>query len=341
LLALIAITNYLVDPENIYSKNEHNDIAKEILISSYGVVVENINDRDLKMGLTKHAGEFSCVILGSSHVMQISSYRYPTLTESLCPNLLNLGVSAAVIEDIFIFSYVIANLENKPKKILIEIAPWSLNRGRGDQWQRYSDKYDQFLDELNEKKETENNRASYSFLLLGNLLNAQYFKHSIVKLFEPGEIIDAEKFDFAKGYEEKVILPDGSLVYTKSHIEQSKSALINGNGIYKLIDAQWYDEKVIKLLESLVLYLVERDIEVYFILSPYHQNVWKNNPVTVNAMKIVSKIIRQFAREWGVTVLGTYNPDELACRKEQFFDAAHPTGACVNKLFQYQINIQD
>jgi len=308
---------------------------KKYWILKYGVVKGNRNTIDIKMDMVKYAGKFSCVILGSSHVKQISSHRYPSLTKTICPSLLNLGTDAASIEDVLVFSYVIANLESAPKKIIIGIDPWTLNMGRGGQWKRYRDKYEQMLLEFNVDQRVDKISDSYLISLITNLLNFQYFKRSIIELFHSGEIHEVERFDISLGYKEDIILPDGSLVYLKTY-SQGKERSIHGRDIYKLINEKWYDIKVIKLLEKLILFLNKNGIEAYFVLTPYHQNVWKNNPVTVKAMTVVSKTIRQFAEVWGVQVLGSYDPDKLGCSEEQFFDAAHPKGTCVNRVFLNQ-----
>ncbi len=329
LVAVISV-NYTVDPEGIYSDFRDQGLAQKILNSEYGYILENINNRDLKLSLARHADRFDCVVIGSSHVKQLSSIRYPEMTSELCPALLNLGVNSAVIEDMFIFAQTLTALERMPDKVLLGIDPWTLNRGRDEQWKRHQDKYRNMLARLNQS-EPEHEFVSYKLTLLLNLVNFAYFKNSVSSLLNPGKIMPAGQFDIYAGTSKSVVLSDGSLVYPRKR--HNKTGRIQNNEIYKLDPERLHDPKVVDLLGQLVAFMRQQGAEVYLVMTPYHHEVWTENSITVDAMKAVSEILREKSVQWGVSVLGSYNPDDLGCLPGQFYDPHHPTGECVNRIF--------
>ena len=107
----IAGVNFVVDPGEIYLKKILADIkAKEfsdkLFLSERGVIQSGWNERLVKTTLAKSAGNFDCIVMGSSHVMQISEVRNTGNIKDNCNTLLNLGVSGGSLEDLSVFSYL-------------------------------------------------------------------------------------------------------------------------------------------------------------------------------------------------------------------------------------------
>ena len=100
-----------------------------------------------------------------------------------------------------------------------------------------------------------------------------------------------------------------------------------------------YDKPVspdaVRLLSTMARYLKEVGVEVYFMQTPYHPNVWDaSTGATLFVMRAVSDAVRQVSREQGIPTIGSFDPREVGCRADEFYDYMHPTPSCLGKLFQ-------
>ena len=109
--------NFVVDPGYIYLKKNFNnnvdEYAKKLFTSEKGLIATGWNERVVKSAMAKYAGNFDCVILGSSHIIQISQVRHTGNIQQVCPKLLNLGVSGASLEDLIVFTDIIFENDSK------------------------------------------------------------------------------------------------------------------------------------------------------------------------------------------------------------------------------------
>ena len=98
LMFVIGGINFIIDPEGIYSNKilagdiKSPEFANKLFNSKYGIVADGWNERLVKTSLAKKSGNFDCIVLGSSHIMQISSIRNTGNIKNQCNSLLNLGV---------------------------------------------------------------------------------------------------------------------------------------------------------------------------------------------------------------------------------------------------------
>ena len=86
LLFFVALINYKIDPEKVYSNFFNINNSKEtystefinkLTKSEYGVSFEEniLNERDIKYKLANYPTTAECAVIGSSPVFQISSFR--------------------------------------------------------------------------------------------------------------------------------------------------------------------------------------------------------------------------------------------------------------------------
>jgi hypothetical protein len=186
LMFIIGGINFIIDPGEIYFKKTLADIksvefSKKLFNSKYGIVADGWNQRLIKTTLAKESGNFDCIVLGSSHIMQISSIRNTGNIKNQCNSLLNLGVSGGSIEDISIFSYIILNNIKLPKKVFIAVDPWTLKFGMDARYGAYREYYNKMNILLKESKESDN--LFYINKLAKNLFNGEYLRYSIKELF--------------------------------------------------------------------------------------------------------------------------------------------------------------
>lgn len=353
LLFLVAGVNYFVDPAHIYDtyRNSSNTSAetaatyvKRLAASDYGLFYANNvwNERDIKRQMAEQLDKtVDCAVIGSSRVMQISSWRRSASLQRDCKQLVNLGVSGASLEDYLALSWNLLQNRHCPRKIVFGIDPWSLNFRRDANWIFYQADYEAVISILNgegQEKNSENNdkeNTESAFSPFFNLINMDYFVRSLktLDLKRHHVVWNAPAFDLKTGMEERVLLPDGSIVYSAAYIRKSATQPVIEVKKYKIISGSWFDQQAILLLQKLIGYLRARDIDVVFVLSPYHPFVWSQKASdTLKAMQVVEERVRDIADKEQIKVLGSYDPTITGCTPDEFFDFMHPKDVCVARF---------
>jgi hypothetical protein len=352
LIAIISL-NYFVDPGAIYYRSGGNfpDMyAKSLLNSDNGLLWSSntISDRELALGLSSHVETTDCVIIGSSNVMQIGTYGESRSLDATCNTILNLAVSGGEIADHLILTYL-AIKNGSPKKIILGVGAWTLAKeselmdSSVKQSNRYSSNYhDAQLVILNSIQKDKISLAKYL-----NLINLEYTKKSISLLKKSiignnlftGIQNVTKKVDVLIGTESAVRLPDGSLVYPSAYINMARETPIPKDYFYyknrvgsrsgMLVSNPYF----IDIYDRILSYILESGVVPIVILTPYHENLWKfNDSNIVMAMSKNEEIIRQLGKKLGVSVIGSYNPKNLGCESNEFYDFQHPTRECLSRI---------
>jgi hypothetical protein len=183
-LMVVAIVNFTVNPGRIYpslltSNKSPRELVEQLVQSDFGVhhPENGWNERDIKHALALHSTSDQCAVIGSSHIMQISSVGVITSLSDNCPSLINLGVSGATLEDYLALSETILQNKNPPKVIVFGIDPWVLNFNRDIRYKRYSHQYLRMKTKL--IGGSSYNPSDTYLGLLQNLINREYFLRSI------------------------------------------------------------------------------------------------------------------------------------------------------------------
>jgi|SaaInlV_100m_DNA_6_1039743.scaffolds.fasta_scaffold04825_2 hypothetical protein len=349
LLAATALTNYIVDPGNIYPKyySQESQVTEEVFVkklieSKYGLLMpkNTWNERDIKKALAEYSMNYDCAVIGSSHIMQISSNRQNKSLTSLCSSLKNLGVSGGSLEDYLAMSNIILkNTEFLPKTVVFGIDPWSLNFGKDKRWSGYEQDYFEMKSKLSLKYPSthlnDNNNSNKDLLI--NLFNLQYLKRSLSVISKPKieAVTPVSKFNQNSGLALPVTLPDGSYIYSAEFIGKAKNSIktIPGKNSYKIVNNFYYQDVAIKTFEKLIQHLINSKITVAFILTPYHHRVWNHTeqPI-IKAFNIIEGKVHDIAKQYKIQVIGSYNPDNIGCLENEFYDGMHPMDTCLMKL---------
>ena len=350
LLAATALTNFIVDPGNIYPKyfSQENKITpeayvKKLIESEYGLLMpkNTWNERDIKKALAEYPINYDCAVIGSSHAMQISSNRQNKSLTSICSSLKNLGLSGGALEDYLAMSNIILkNTEFLPKTVVFGINPWLLNFGRDRRWTRYEQDYFEMKNKLSLKylsSHLNDNNDSSKDLLIKNLFNLQYLKRSLSVISKPKieTTTPASKFNHNSGLTLPVTLPDGSHIYSNTFIEKAKNEIniIEGWNSYKIVNNSYYQDNAIKTFEKLIQHLMDSKINIVFVLLPYHHSVWSHpdQPI-IKAFNIIEDKVHDIAEQYEIKVIGSFNPNDIGCLENEFFDSMHPIDKCLMKL---------
>jgi len=145
----------------------------------------------------------------------------------------------------------------------------------------------------------------------------------------------ATKFDYNSGSLYPVVLPDGSLVYSNEFIENILKNIDKVDGVndYRIRKDLYYQEYAVAIFSKLVEYIQEHKIEVVFIMIPCHHSVTsRKDQIITKTLSHVNKKIYELAKILRVSVMGSYDPNDLRCFKDEFYDEYHPKDSCLVKL---------
>ena len=344
-LVLVAITNYTVDPEKIYtSKNNindefnlHNTLNK--LMSKKDFLFfknKNWNDRDLYNLFSKKYKNIDCIVFGASSVVSISVVQKPIVLGKYCKSILNLGMPGATFEDYFALSnnFLLDNFQNK--KIFLSIHPFTLNFNKDNRWIKNSKSFYEFLNKI--KFQTPNNerkkaRTQFFSKSISNLLSYEYFETSLKVLLNLNENTSfiTNKIDEIDLKTTNVILFDGSK--KKRNLDKNNKIEIDLNKVnYKISSNKFIDKDVLELLLKYKIYF-HKNNDVIFLLTPFHPDVLKlkNEPI-YQALEIVETTLHQFSKKNQIDIVGSFSAENVKCFKYEFFDATHPSNSCLKKL---------
>ena len=354
LISSIAFVNYTIDPGSYYSGNNEKtanstkDYAEELLKSDFGLLFprDSWNTRDIKNYLAIQISGVECAIIGSSHILQISSFSKTKSLVRHCETMINLGVAGATLEDYLALSWKLINNPQSPKTIVFGIDVWSLDYNRDPRWFRYKQSYESMRNTLLQKdggEKTWGNNIAWEYIK--NLINPNYFYRSMIQIGENHPAIrQAPDIDHSSGFDVQIYLPDGSIVRTKDYIEEGQNRALTGKGVKGLPPGLYKirrDKKLVSqinpdavnLFSHLVSYLQSKGKKIVFALAPYHHDTWSNErSLEVKGFKEVEPLVRKLGKESGVEVLGSFHPEAVGCSPNEFHDYMHATASCTSKL---------
>ena len=304
----------------IYFNNNSDEKNYAIKLSkNEAIYLPNFDDRKfIKNRIFYERRDFNSIAIGSSRIMGIN--------DNLDDNqILNLGVNGASLEDIVVFT--IMSMEKlMPSKIYIGLDPWLFNKNNSQKrWRSlkqefkvaermiYKNKYSTLF--FNDDKSKEINNS-----FIGKTLDKLYRS---VNVRRDNIIADLDK---AYDGNRSVIKKDGRRF--KSNIEKFEPGIIN----YSMKNFEFSRSKF-ELFEKFIKYILKNSSsEIIFILTPYEYSSYmmtiKENP---NYEKS-EELFLNFAKKYGINIIGSYNLKNTSCENSDFLDNYHPNDNCMNKL---------
>jgi len=310
------------------SKNVEEQLALDLSTSEF-VYFSNIDERSfVSSRLNLPLNNVETLVMGSSRMMQVGT---ATLNESV----LNLSVSSASIEDNVAFVGE-AVMQVSPNRVLIGADPWLLNRFNAkDRWKSVASLYEHWA-KLIAKKEsnTLNSKAFFSPSerdLPGKRSDFSFFKKAYNAInFNSGSLV-ARGGD-VEGIAKKAY--DGFHIYNDEYQSTTQNEMKKGFDNLLKYNMQDFeiDVKAKTNLTNLVSWLKRSGVEVYFVFSPYHPNLYSkmlsNNSVHIE----IERYLKDIASDLGVNIVGSYNPKVNGCMSADFYDGMHPQELCMKKV---------
>jgi hypothetical protein len=348
-LAVAGGINFIVDPANIYREGRvtPESYAEALMRSEHGLYYIDgmVDERLLVKAIASNSLTDDCIVIGSSHVMQIGNNNESKALHDICGSILNLGVSGGGIEDHFTIAYLALKQHKvgRPNKIILGLSPWVFAFGKDQRWSIYRDDYLLSKAEIlsADKGITSIPSAEIEEAIkkkMSNLINLEYTIRSlktIIRDFKSGKptIAAAPVLDITVGGEYPIRLRDNSLVYSAKYISDAIDAHIPFGGISYATEGVLNQPSAINAYRDLILWIKSKGIEPVLLMTPYHENVFKSSksPNAV-ALGATEPIVLKLALDLDVKIIGSYDPHMFGCLSNEFYDFMHPTAKCVDKL---------
>lgn len=331
LLLVMTLLNIFYDPANIFSGGKYEKGVSDILLAGKNVAnISNYDERLVQKFYFKDLVEAKDVIvLGSSRAMQIDG-RFVKKT-----SFYNAGVSGATIEDIVSITQLMAMNEVLPKKVIIGVDPWFFNVNNGQsRWETLKSEYNSFFN-INV-----NNVLGINYTKHLNLISLSYYQYSLlsyIKGIRKSEYYTTDKNDL----DVDVKKSNGTRLYKISYRNASIDDIVLdcnyyiNNGLYGLKRFSAISKEYTDKFESLIMFYLNRDIEVVLFLAPYNPIVYnyiESEPKYSNVIK-VEEYLKRFAGVNSIDILGSYNPNIYKFEPISFHDSMHPKTNTVEMIF--------
>ena len=356
LLIAVPIVNITVDPSGIF--NTGRDSAPEIKAAQIMLAGSNVtglkssfNDRLLRR-------EYIAGMAQSADVVVSGSSRSEPITAEMAGlddgTFMNISVSGCELWDTIGLLGLMSERGMLPKTLVISLEPWmindaySLGRYKGkvsdgvyyyltEHMGRTADESLLELDALCDAQSTDGGFFSLPAETQREALSIAYFQGSL-KYVARG---DWAKYHTAYATEldegdTAIMRADGSYCYpaeyrsadTETVTERAREAVKEGVlGLEKLSDS-FYGEGYALLCELLAA-LANDGVEVKLLMLPYSPEAYENSSAAstggdrTEAFAEAERIFTELADEFGLDIVGSFNPDTFGYDMSAFYDAYH------------------
>ncbi len=362
IMLIIALTNYFIDPGNIYKTRSFEDGIVATLLSgrnaAFPLSMSQIDEVKILRSMTTHLmKDPDLIVLGSSRSLPLNNGMIKV------NGFYNASMTSASIGDLVAIYNILEKKEIHPKILLISIDPdlFVLNP-----WPR-----DDFTKDFTDLLNRLGMKISFKIKSLIQYKIIRSHLENFLELFSPAYFQDSIKFLMAKNYDTKaefnnrkiqkrdirkvsywatydkhakggVIFPDASREFGNEQINckgQVKSNIIKAN-IQEMPRIKTKAHLILpnskNLFEAFVFYLQRNKIKLVFLLVPEHSLTYKYEYDLFgnqSAPIIVEDYIRGFAAKNHIRVWGSYNLQNTNFTDNDMIDHHHPNRGSMYKLF--------
>lgn len=340
-IALCAMAfSYKVDPSGLFWGAGFERYARELMLEgNYIDGYERLDGRKLNEVYAKNVPYAPEVLVnGSSRSMLITKDYAGGKTFY---NARNVG---ADMYDLYT-SYYIFEKENKtPEIFVIGLDPWVF----GEHNDKRSNKElcnEFFGEELGiELGEYEEVNKYDKYLAL---IDPSYFQAAVKyskrdKSDDP--VPQTVPTDLIYETDTVIKAPDGSIVYDKGFRERNQryadeeAMAVSNMHFYLIGEVSEIDSEKAKYFETFIEYLQAKGVKIIFYLPPYHptlyelETVYINESGASNSYEVIETYIRETAEKYGITVYGSYDPNNLGLTNRDFYDGLHVRPESLSKI---------
>lgn len=340
-LLCIPVFNYTVDPGHVYGNYEQGIAA----LLQHHRYVKNINPnfehRRLKKALIESCDrDIDMLILGTSSAIYISEDMFDH------KKILNLGVSAGTFKDISALLYHYIQMHGAPKEVIISVDPHHFNGANDDaRWKNLSKEVDAFYHDVL----SEDIAITFDYEKWTNLLSPSYFKESVIVFLWQKRMEYMYGWDFAFQTTEGditaadteqsvVVCNDGSIIPWRDpnlRPGEERKRITYVKPIWQW-DFHELSSKEIDHWCKLIEYIQQQGIKLYFFETCYHPVLYKSlaTEKRYDGARQAMMFIPELAKEYGIEIIGTYDPARYDFSDPDFLDALHMCRSSYRKILR-------
>ena len=316
----VAVTNYVVDPGDVYRKRYVDKIieghGKDLHVTN---VPDNIDDRTYKLKLCElnKNKSFDILVIGNSRLLTISSDMFPH------SSVLNLALASGKLEDYVAFYQICKQNNIHYDKVFFCADPPTLfnENFQETRWKNIEEYYYGFL---NQEK-----GFDIDFSRFENLFSLSYFQTAVKEKKSKDMAFVNTPVNKGKTYRK-----DGSLNYKRAVREMSLEA-IDGMARTEMLsmfnDFESLSEERKQLFDTLIQTFKKDGVEVLFFRSPYHPIFYKRIE-NIQGMKEGMEYMENYAKDNHIQMIGHFNPVEDSLSNKDFYDHVHPRSETMERL---------
>ncbi len=334
ILAIVGI-NIWIDPLHLLS-NEYYKKAG-LLLAENRIEFDDCDERKLLIEHVKHKKDCDLIILGSSRTASID-------TGYVENSMLNLSLSAALLEDMIACYGLYISNHNQPKKILIGIDPWTFNGNRNPPSDfLFRPFYNDMLSKIGLSTSQKEIDDSWDYNYYMNIISLEYFQNSLISIWKNG-FKRMEPVIYNGNEKISIKDPNGVIHYRKgwqsdpNDVEIALQRELSQKDMFGTDGFKEVSVEKVQILKKFLQHLVDHKIEVILFLSPYHPKIWDNvkSNQKYNAIIESEKIVREIAKEKNINIIGSFNPYLYDLKYMDFYDAVHANHNALKKIFNYK-----
>ena len=344
LLAILAGTNYYVDPANIFHFFV-NDIAEALVAGNdVAIYTPNNDERGLKVALIQSMPQHvECLTLGSSLTMGIRAEDAGT------DSYYNLSASNFNYND-FMASFALLEkygIEYDRVILCFDTSFFEEQNSLG----MLNEQMMPYAHYMNDTIEGEDvtmpdvDPLGVDSSRFEQLLSVTYFQASADFIMSSGSfIMPQQRWYIVDGENEERghYLSDGSWVYSRAYLENDPQFVIHDASIYGTQYVFARDRHISPYHQEhfrmLIEYLLARGVQVDLYLSPLSPALWDNIQSEADRYFILDEMEqyqREMAEVYGLRVIGTYNPYVVGLTNEDYMDCRHLRHESMAELFDF------
>lgn len=339
LLALLAVagTNYHLNPM-IYSSSHLRTIASRLNAGgNYAIYDPNINWRALRR-------EHIRIMTTTPDVLLVGGSDWQEASADLVQgkNFYNAHVHADFSEDIFAITYLLEDSGRLPETLILSIGPLAfqpLDRREFTEWLEWVPEYRAMADKLQVERhfwfELLRKKHWQALLSLPELKHQFELRRRRAEIAGPTDLNETESLD--------VIVADGSLKWSKASQARLTPTKAQEASLRMLRRLSRIDEKepqvdpaLVEATDKLIAHLRTSGVNVVLVLAPFNPEYYDvaHQLPFGKTLHEVESIAKRFGEKFGITVAGSFDPHEVGCTAEQFYDSHHPKHACLKLVFK-------
>ncbi len=333
--------NILIDPSGLLKSAQEKQIA-QWLNEGYGVInAINVDYRKIvkeRISLLQKSPDI--VVMGSSRAMIIDSSFFPD------KYLLNLSLPSANLEDIIANYQCLYEAQKLPQKLILCPDLHYFNSYVQSNFHLFQE-YENALQRMQIIKNTTLMDIVVKWVdpRYFQILSPGYFQESI-RYFPAWVVGKIPRPTPIEHYEteEKVIRPDGSIIYESSRRERSQKEIELKAERYAfkhpegVVNYRTIDPKKKKIFENFLKLIREDGVELEVIFIPIHPRAYEI--LTQNKIYKIIIDVEEYMRtvflSMGIPVSGSYDAKKCKCVSIDFYDAVHAKPDAIKRILLNQ-----